>query len=492
MAEYTGSLDSKSIKEMMLDQVGDAIGGDGSLSVISGGSVDERHSIITHVLEEAEGMGCLVAVCDCTRTGSKAEPLSTAMSALSSSIGEFRGSSTPTMVENVSEPERSYREEMAGLGQLRAVTNKNAVVVVVEELGLASLATVSMFCFLARNVGGMNALIIATHRSLDDDRLLLEKLGGVRHDVQVNHIHLQAGAEDHNYKGNVLDQHDAVVHMVEPMTRGVSGESPLISQIVGHISSSRCALASGDTRGSISEAQTALERSMSIDHHGLVLDSCTAVGVSMTQAGREKEALEAFDRAIGLAMVVGEPRSQFIARILRSELLLFSVGEPDSASVEAASAGEFSRQALDETHWIEPMALLAIIEARNGRRERAEKLFCEASSMLEKHTIDSLFLERMLLALAAAILLESRYDLKGMNARYGEAEVLAYGTDRPGYWGAIVSLQHGRSLLMLKRPREAKEQLDQAAQRFQRLGNNLQSARASRASEESEAGPMLD
>jgi hypothetical protein len=231
---------------------------------------------------------------------------------------------------------------------------------------------------------------------------------------------------------------------------------------------------------------------MSIGHHGLVLDSCTALGLSMTQAGGEKEALESLDRAIGLAITVGEPLSQYVARIRRSELLLFSVGEPDSAYVEAASAGELSRQTLGEAHWIEPLALLAIIEARNGRREQAEKFFCDASSLLDKQQVDTLVLERMLLALAAAILLEYRHDLMGMNARYGEAEVLASGTDSPGYWGAIVSLQHGRSLLMLKRPREAKVHLDQAARQFDRLGNSVQSARASRASEESETGPVLD
>ena len=64
---------------------------------------------------------------------------------------------------------------------------------------------------------------------------------------------------------------------------------------------------------------------------------------------------------------------------------------------------------------------MAMIEARNGRRDRAEKAFCDASGMLETRPTDRLILERMLLALAAALLLESRHDLVGMNARYGEA-----------------------------------------------------------------------
>lgn len=492
MAENTEWLDAKSIEERLLDQVGDAIGGAGSLSVISGGSVDERHSIITHVLEEAEGMGCLVTVCNCTPTSSWVEPLSAALSALNSSLGENNDTPTPSIPDILSEPERSYREEMSWLDRLRAVAGENTVVVAVEDMSVASMATINLLCFLSRNTGGMNALFIVTHRSLDDDLLLIKKLGGVRRYVQVNEIHLHTRLEAHKDEDEVLVQHDAVVNKVEPRTGDISGPTPAISLIVGHIGSSRSALASGETIGSISDAQTALERSLSMGHQGLVLDSCIALGMSMTQAGREKEALEILDRAIVLAIMVDEPLSLCISRILRSELLLFSVGEPDSAFLEATSAGELSRQTLDEAHWIEPLALLALLEARNGWRERAEKIFREALSLLDKYPLDALVLERMLLALTAAILLESRHDLRGMNARYGEAEILARGTDRPEYWGAIVSLQHGRSLLILKRPLEAKVHLDQAVLRFDRIGNKVQSARASRASKESEAGPLLD
>jgi tetratricopeptide (TPR) repeat protein len=214
--------------------------------------------------------------------------------------------------------------------------------------------------------------------------------------------------------------------------------------------------------------------------------------MALTQAGRENESLDVLDHAIDLATTVGEPLSQFLARIRRSELLLFSVGEPDSAFVEAASAGELWSQTREEALRIEPLALMAIVEARNGRKDRAEKAFCDAAGLLEKQPVDKLVLERMMLSLAAAMLLESRHDLNGMNARYGEAMVLAAGTDSPEYWGATISLQHGRSLLRLSRPKEARAHLEEASRRFDRLGNAVQSARVKRAVEESKVGPVLD
>jgi tetratricopeptide (TPR) repeat protein len=231
---------------------------------------------------------------------------------------------------------------------------------------------------------------------------------------------------------------------------------------------------------------------LSIGHYGLLLDSYTALGVALTQQGQEKEALEAFDQAIALAMTVGELLPQHLARIRRAELLHFSVGESDSAFAEAVRAQELWSRSPEDLHRIEPLALMAIIEARNGRRDRAERSFCEASLMLEPQPADQLMLERTLLAMAAALLLESRHDLNGMKARYAEAGVLATGTDSPGYWAAAVSLQHAESLLRLRRPREAKVQLEEASGRFALLGNAVQSARAQRALRESESGPALD
>ena len=268
--------------------------------------------------------------------------------------------------------------------------------------------------------------------------------------------------------------------------------SAIVQQINGLIVSSQNSLASGNTSASVSDARSALVSAASIGHHGLVLDANIALGSALMQSGREREALEALDRAIRLSIIVGEPLSQYLARVKRAELLLFSIGEPDSACTEAAAAEEISRQRLENGTRIEPLALKALIEARNGRRERAEISFCEASGMLENEPVGAYILERMLLAMAAAMLLESRFDLGGMNVRYDEAAVLATGTVFPEYWAAIVSFQRANSLLRLRRPREAKAHLDEACLRFGGLCNEVQSSRAKRASQGSDVGIMLD
>ena len=265
-----------------------------------------------------------------------------------------------------------------------------------------------------------------------------------------------------------------------------------MGRITDLIDRSRSALGSGNVVVSIDNARSALEGSRSIGHNGLMIDAHLALGNALGQEGMEKEALEAFDQAIGLSATVGEVMPQYLAHLAKSELLLFSVGEPDTALAEALSAAELWPHSPDDPRRIEPVALMAVIEARNGRRDRAERTFCEASAMLESQPADKMVMERMLLALAAALLLESRYDLHGMNKRYGEAAVLATGTAHPAYWAATVSMEQGRSLLRLRRPRESRSHLDEASIGFEQLGNAVQSGRARRAAESSEVGPVLE
>jgi tetratricopeptide (TPR) repeat protein len=236
----------------------------------------------------------------------------------------------------------------------------------------------------------------------------------------------------------------------------------------------------------------ALVDATAIDHHGLVLDSLLTMGIALTQAGRDGEALQAYDRAIGLATTFGEMINQRKARLERSELLLFSIGELESASNEAGIADLLSQRSGDLSLRVEPLALAAIIQARNGRPDRAEKIFCEAAIILDKCPLDTLVLERTMLALAAAMMLESRKDLAGMRERYAEAEVLASGTAHPEYWIAVVKMQYGGSLKRQKRPMEARPILEDAAQRFDHLRNPVQSARARRAADVSDTNTSLD
>jgi hypothetical protein len=489
MAESREPGDATSIEERLIDQVGDAIGGEGSLSFLSGGSVGHRHSVIAHVLEEAVVMGCLVAVCDCARSAKDIEPLTAALYALDKGVSGGTQTAKPRMPPAPIPAERSYRAEMAGLNTLRSIARNDPVVLVVEGLETADKATIKMLLFLARNIGDMNVLMIATHRSLEEDQLIVEGIEGIRHEALVHDLHIHSLVGDPK-EDEVPIRHPAAVQNVE--MGGVSAPLPSATLITERISSSHAALASGNVRGSIDHAQAALSDSICIGHYGLMIDSYLALGVALTQAGRERGSLDALDHAIGLAMTVGEVRSQHAARVRRSELLLFSVGEPDSAYTEAASAAALWSMTPAEPLRIEPLALMAIVQAGNGRRDRAERAFCDASDMLESQPADKLALERMMLALAAALLLESRQDLSGMNKIYGEAVVLATGTDSPEYWAAMVSLQQGRSLLRLRRPRESKSHLDDATRRFDGLGNAVQSARVKRAAEESEVGPVLD
>ena len=310
----------------------------------------------------------------------------------------------------------------------------------------------------------------------------------MEHEIRVHKHHFHTGDGKKTEDGSPID-HGAFYRLNEQ--RITDPSSPILAQIADQIRSTEEALASGDPTAAIVRSKIALGNSKSIGHHGLKLDSYIVMGEALTQAGREKEALQTLDQAVYLAEVLGELRSQYIAHIKRSELLLFGVGEPDSACAEAARAEEISTWMLEEPFKIEPLTLKAIVEAVNGRRERAEAAFCEATTLLEKQPIEAYILERMLLALAAALLLEARHDLHGMNQRYVEAEVLAGGTANSVYWEAVVSLQRGRSLLRLRRPQEAKGYLDRAAERFDRLRNMIQSTRARNAVEESEEGIML-
>jgi hypothetical protein len=486
MAEYRGSQDAWNVEERLIDQIGDAIGGEGSISIVSAGDVGQRHAIVANVLTEAEGMGCLTAICDCRGHASGTEPLTASLSALNSSLDRAEGTPLPLLRDNISLAERSYHDEMYALRLLRSITEQNPVVLVLEEIGTADMATIVMFCFLARNIGRMNTLIIATHQSYGEDRILIEELEKVRSDVLVHDLHLHNESEGQNEDGIMIR------HAVSKNVETDVPPSSSISHIIGHINSSKAALASGDVIGSLTEARAALGASVSIGHYGLQIESGIALGVSLTHAGKEKESLDVLDHAMTLAETVGEHRLHYEAHLRRAELFLFSVGEPDSALAEVVSAEDLWSRMNEETIRIGPLALMAVIEAGNGRRDRSEKAFCEACGLLERQPADSFILERLLLALAAAILLESRHDLTGMNLRYGEAEVFATGTDFPEYWGAIVSLQHGRSLLRLRRPTEAMGHLNEASRRFDCLGNIVQSTRVKRVVNESEFGPVSE
>lgn len=489
MTQDAGQIDTRDFETVLIDQVADAIGGSGSISIVSGGSADQRHEAISRLLREAEGMGCITSTCDCTRPISRSEPLLTALSESWESsygkAGELSSGSSFCLWSS----DRSYRVEMKVLELLESMTSQNTVVIVLEEMEAADLATMSVVRFLARNLGGRNAFLIATHSLPEEDQPFLEMVEELKHNVTV-HVH-RIGKVDEVQQGKVIPtRHDA-----PPETGADEGEgrfTMMACHISGLLNSSRAALASGNVPSSVQGAEEALEESLAIGHRGLQLDSFIALGVALTQAGKEEESLRSLDRAIDLATILGEPVSQRTARLRKSELLLFSAGEPDSALSEAASADGLSSRRMDGIDMIEPLALVAVIEARNGRRDRAEKAFCDASRMLEIRPTDELVLERMLLALAAALLLESRHDLVGMNARYGEAEVLASGTDSPIFWAATMMMQHGLSHLRLRRPREAKTHLDGSALQFELLGNAVQCARVRRTAQESEAGPLLD
>jgi hypothetical protein len=488
MAENKDPTDGADIVERMVDQVGDAIGGEGSFSVISGGSSGQRRSVIAQVLLEAEGMGCLVSRCSGVRSADGQEPLASALLDLVSGIaGDLK--EIPEIVLDVNaQEERSYRTEMACLDMLRSLSSDNSVILAVEDIESAGLDTITVLCFLARNIGGMNVLLIASHRSPEKDRLLVGKLDDIRHGALVHelHVHGTAGREE---DGPSID-HQTGVPRIEAGSETRSHSS--VQRITELLDLSRSALRSGNVHGSVEQARSALEESRSTGHGGLMIDSYLALGMALAQEGTENGSLDAFGQARHLSITVGEVMPQYAAHVGMSELLLFSVGEPDTAYAEAASAGELWSHSPEDPRRIEPLALMAVIEAKNGRRDRAERTFCEASGMLGSQPADQMVLGRMLLALAAAVLLESRHDLQGMNKRYEEAAVLATGTDHPQYWAATVSLERGHSLLRLRRPRESRSHMDEAFRGFGLLGNAVQSTRAKRAAEESEVGPVLD
>jgi tetratricopeptide (TPR) repeat protein len=481
--------DAGDIELRLVDLAGDAMGGKGSVTFISGGSVDRRRSIIARVLMETEEMGCLTVICDCRRPLSGNEPLAEALLALRKVIEGGAAAYPPVPPEGVWPSDRSYRAEMEGLDLLRSITENSTTVVVIEEMGAADLDTMAMFQFLARNIGRMGAMMVVTHSRMDEDQIAMKMLDELRDEVAVQELHLPVTADDMKDRGASAG-HAAPAERAANRTACQRPEAT--SLIENHIRSSRAAMATGDISGSINYAYAALSDSMSIEHFGFVLDSYTLLGESLTQAGKEKEAFDILDKAIDLSTVIGELPSQRNAHLRKAELLLFSIGEPDSALKEAIMADRIASRSSSELDRIEPLGMVAIIEARNGRRDRAEKAFCDASGTLDGQPLDTFIKERMLLALAASLLLEARNDMVGMNARYGEAEVLATATSSPTYWSAAMSLQHGRSLLRLRRPREAIRNLDESARLFERLGNPLQCARVKRAIEGSELGPMPD
>jgi hypothetical protein len=474
--------DRKDIEERLLDHVSDAIGGEGSVTVLSRGSTDGRGEIVSHVLEEAEGMGCLVIRHDCSKPSSDR-----------SLAAKIAGSVSPSSdvvaarhaAAEAPHEDRSYRAEMAILDMLRSATRENAVVLAMEELGRADRATLDLFGFLARNVGGREILIIGTTGSLDDDPDISSLIAGIGAYSLVHSVHLH-GPDSGEGPGPAVSHEGRHAGAVGDKVTAPSSQAMAIT---ANLRSSRDLLAAGNATGSEREARKALEGSRAIGHHGLELDSRMALGLALTHMGREGEALEAFDDAAALARTLGEATSWHMAMMRRSELKLFSIGEPDSAVVDPAAAPQ---SLLEERFGIEPLAITALVEAWGGRRDRAERAFCEASESIERFPVDSLILERLLLAMAAASLLEGRFDLAGMNLRYQEAQVLATGTEHPLYWGPTVSLQRGRSLLRLKRPSDAKAQMEEAARGFEELGNQVQSARARRATDDSDKGIMLD
>jgi tetratricopeptide (TPR) repeat protein len=487
MAPDTRFEESYGIEERLIDLVGDAIGGSGSFSLLEGGSTDQRHTIISHVLTQAEEMGCLTVICDCAHPTSGIDPLAKALSALRAAI-EGRKEDPSSAAPEAWSSDRSYRREMDGLALLRSIAAVNTAVVVVEEIGSAPLDTIALIGFLARNVRGMGVTIIATVTRPGEDPILSDMLDRVRFDGEVYVLRLSE-TEGYVRNGGPPAQHPAPAGWNEaPSCPGAD----MLSAIECHIASSEKSIMSGATNEAIGEARDALKDSIAMRQFGSISDSYVALATALTQAGRECEALDAIDRAIDLSRVIGEPLSQRDARLRKAELLLFSIGEPDSALKEASIAEDIGARRSDRCLCIEPLALKAIIEAGNGRRDRAEQIFCQAIGALEGQPDEACILERMLLALAAALLMESRHDLAGMNARYGEAEVLATGTSSPIYWSAILSLQRARSLLRLRRPREARTYLERSAQLFEALGNEVQHTRAKRVAKESEAGPPMD
>ncbi len=482
-----GSVDVCFIEERLTDLVGDALGGKGSFSLVSGGSADGRHAIITHLRDEAEAMGCLTVVHNCACPGHGAACLIDALSAQWTAIGGKAGSILADRAECARQSDRSYQREMGGLDLLRCMAAENTIVVVIEEIGSADLETVALLIFLARNVGDLNVMMIATHSRLEEDPLLIKMMNGLRCDVTVHEHTIHQNEEDGC--GGVVSHPTSELREISDRPDHVSDAALKIKE---RMECARAALGTGNIIDSTNEARTALSDSRAIGHHGFELDTCILLGVSLTQAGEEKEAYEVLDKAICLAKMTGELVSQRDAHLRKAELLLFSIGEPDSALTEAVIAEEIGSRTSDKLHRIGSLVLEAMIEAGNGRKDRAEKAFCEASVILEGQPVLGFIKERMLMALAGALLLESKHDLAGMNARYGEAGVLATATEAPDYWSATISMLHGRSLLRLRRPREAKGHLEAAAMKFELMGNAVQSGRVKRAIKESEKGPVPD
>ena len=322
--------------ERLIDQLGDAVGGAGSFTIISGGSSAQRRLVVDQALLEAEGMGCLVSRCSGARSGNGREPLGGALyDLLTITAGGHAEISLPDLVVSAQEG-RSYRAEMACLDMLRSLSRDNTVMLVLEDIESTGLDTITVLRFLARNIGGLNVLMVATHRSPEDDLILLGELDDIKHSALVHELHVHGTADGEEDVSPIL--HESAVQRIEEASGNLP--HPSVGRITGLIDRSRSALGSGDVAVSIDNARSALEGSRSIGHNGLMIDAYLSLGHALGHEGMEKEALEAFDQAIGLSATVGEAMPQYLAHVAKSELLLFSVGEPDTAFAEALSAAE--------------------------------------------------------------------------------------------------------------------------------------------------------
>ena len=168
---------------------------------------------------------------------------------------------------------------------LRSVTNENTVIIALEELGMADLATIYIFLFLARNIQGMNALIIATHPAVDEDRFLVDAIESISGDVLVHDLHLHAADGTGGDKGQI--RHDAVsdgagMATSSSLVAGIDGAG-LLSFNGRSVLGGRCRC-----RRPCRTGAPGFDRHRSL---GLVLDSYMALGMALTQAGRRRNRL---------------------------------------------------------------------------------------------------------------------------------------------------------------------------------------------------------
>jgi len=116
----------------------------------------------------------------------------------------------------------------------------------------------------------------------------------LEHEIRVHKHHFHTGDGKKTEDGSPID-HGAFYRLNEQ--RITDPSSPILAQIADQIRSTEEALASGDPTAAIVRSKIALGNSKSIGHHGLKLDSYIVMGEALTQAGREKEALQTLDQA---------------------------------------------------------------------------------------------------------------------------------------------------------------------------------------------------